>query len=97
MRHRPNDLTQARLGLAISKRVSKRAVERNRIKRLVRESFRRMRHQLPSIDVVLMGREQAAGLPGPLLLAELDSLWRRLLPVKPDADGVPGRPEARKR
>ena len=48
MRYRDNDLGHARLGLAISKRVSKRAVERNRIKRLLRESFRRVRHQLPA-------------------------------------------------
>ncbi|MEO7073495.1 MAG: ribonuclease P protein component, partial [Rhodanobacter sp.] len=67
------------LGLAISKRVSKRAVERNRIKRLVRESFRRIRTQLPAIDVMVMAREQAAGVAGSELLAEMDSLWKRLL------------------
>ncbi|MCP1372797.1 ribonuclease P protein component [Dyella lutea] len=84
VRYRPNDHGHARLGLAISKRVSKRAVERNRIKRLVRESFRRIRHQLPAIDLVVMAREQAAHLPGTELLAELDLLWRKLLPLKPD-------------
>jgi ribonuclease P protein component len=82
VRYRPNGQPQARLGLAISKRVSKRAVERNRIKRLVRESFRRIRHQLPEIDLVLMAREQASGLPGAELLIELDALWRKLLPLK---------------
>jgi len=84
VRYRPNDCGHARLGLAISKRVSKRAVERNRIKRLARESFRRIRHQLPAVDLVVMAREQAAHLPGPELLAELDALWRKLLPLKPD-------------
>ena len=79
MRYRTNELGHARLGLAISKRVSKRAVERNRIKRLLRESFRRVRHQLPPIDVMVMAREHAAGLPGPQLLAEIDSLWKKLL------------------
>jgi ribonuclease P protein component len=90
VRYRENELGQARLGLAISKRVSKRAVERNRIKRLLRESFRRIRHQLPSIDVMVMAREQAAGLPGAQLLAEIDVLWRKLsinqsevLPLQP--------------
>ena len=94
MRYRDNDLGHARLGLAISKRVSKRAVERNRIKRLLRESFRRVRHQLPAVDMMVMAREQAAGVPGPQLLAELDSLWKKLLashaatsgPLKPDDD-----------
>lgn len=85
------------MGLAISKRVSKRAVERNRIKRLVRESFRRIRHELPPIDVVVMGREQAASLAGPQLLAELDTLWRRLLPARRGADGAHGPLQARER
>ncbi len=84
VRYRPNALGHARLGLAISKRVSKRAVDRNRIKRLVRESFRRVRHQIPAVDLVVMAREQAVNLPGPELLAELDALWRKLLPLKPD-------------
>ncbi|MBS1225128.1 MAG: ribonuclease protein component, partial [Proteobacteria bacterium] len=37
---RANDLTYARLGLAISRKVAKSAVARNRLKRIVRESFR---------------------------------------------------------
>ena len=75
------------MGLAISKRVSKRAVERNRIKRLVRESFRRARAQLPPVDLVVMAREAAAGVPGSQLLAELDALWRKFPPLKP-TDGT---------
>jgi ribonuclease P protein component len=79
LRYRSNELGHARLGLAISKRVSKRAVERNRIKRLLRESFRRVRDQLPAIDLMVMAREQAAGVPGPQLLAEIEQLWKKLL------------------
>ncbi|HEV7122337.1 MAG TPA: ribonuclease P protein component [Rhodanobacter sp.] len=82
MRYRDNDLGSARLGLAISKRVSKRAVERNRIKRLVRESFRRMRQQLPPVDLMVMAREQAAGVPGHELLRELDGVWKKLLATR---------------
>jgi ribonuclease P protein component len=83
VRYQANALGHARLGLAISKRVSKRAVERNRIKRLLRESFRRVRAELPSVDLVVMAREQAAGLPGTELLAEIDALWRKLASLKP--------------
>ena len=91
MRYRDNDLGHARLGLAISKRVSKRAVERNRIKRLLRESFRRVRHQLPAVDLMVMAREQAAGVPGMQLLVEIDGLWKKLLASRP------GTPEPLKR
>jgi len=84
MRYRSNELGLARLGLAISKRVSKRAVERNRIKRLLRESFRRIRHQLPAVDLMVMAREQAASVPGPQLLAEIDLLWKKLIADRRD-------------
>jgi ribonuclease P protein component len=80
VRYRQNDVGHARLGLAISKRVSKRAVDRNRIKRLVRESFRRMRAQLPAVDLMVMARAEACAQPGAVLLAELDTLWRKLPP-----------------
>jgi ribonuclease P protein component len=84
VRYRNNGLGHARLGLAISKRVSKRAVDRNRIKRLVRESFRRIRDQLPPIDVMVMARDHAAGVPNAELRADMDALWSRLKPLKLD-------------
>lgn len=87
LRHAPNALGHARLGLAISKRVSKRAVERNRIKRLVRESFRRVSRQLPAVDVMVMARSQAAGVDGAQLLAQLDDLWKKLMAT--DAERPP--------
>jgi len=93
LRYRPNGLPHARLGLAISKRASKLAVERNRLKRLLRESFRRQRDHLPSVDVVVMAREQAVSLSGAELLAEADALWRRLAAVRLEPS-VPAQPVA---
>ena len=90
VRYRENGLEHARLGLAISKRVSKRAVERNRIKRLVRESFRRFRAQLPAVDLLVMARDHAAGLPGPELLADIDQLWKKLASRQPAPALKPG-------
>jgi len=42
----------ARLGLVIAKRLAKRAVTRNAIKRVLREAFRHVRHDLPPRDFV---------------------------------------------
>ena len=81
LRYAPNALGYARLGLAISKQVSKRAVERNRLKRMLRESFRCVRHRLPAVDLVVMAREQAAGTDGSLLLPQIDELWEKLLAI----------------
>lgn len=73
----------ARVGLAVSRRVSKRAVERNRIKRQVRESFRRRRGELPPFDVMVVARSSAVSQDNAALRADLDRLWERLLALKP--------------
>jgi ribonuclease P protein component len=55
----PNDELHCRLGLAISRRAGSAAV-RNRIRRLIRESFRLLQHDLPreprGYDVVVSVR-----------------------------------------
>jgi ribonuclease P protein component len=68
----------ARLGMAISRRHARRAVERSRIKRLVRETFRQRRATLPPVDVVVMLRGRAAGVPNAALRDGLQRLWRLL-------------------
>ena len=58
---RPNTLGRARLGMVIAKRVLPRAVDRNRIKRCIRETFRLQRQNLPGCDFVvrLLSRPEA--------------------------------------
>ena len=51
---RKNNLEHPRLGLTVAKKHLKRAHDRNRIKRLVRESFRLSQHNLPSCDFVFV-------------------------------------------
>jgi ribonuclease P protein component len=68
----------ARMGLAVSRRVSTRAVRRNRIKRIARESFRAVRASLPPIDILLIARESANAEDNATLRADLAALWKRL-------------------
>lgn len=57
----PNEgTTTARLGLAISKKQVRRAVDRNRLKRLARDVFRLHRAELEGLDLVVMARATAA-------------------------------------
>lgn len=48
---------EARVGLAVAKKRAKRAVDRNRLKRIVRETFRHSKAQLAGTDIVVMNRD----------------------------------------
>lgn len=78
-----NTTGAARLGLAISKRVSKSAVRRNRIKRLARESFRRIRGELPAVDILVIARSSADEQDNADLRADIARLWRRIAALNP--------------
>jgi ribonuclease P protein component len=84
------DEAQARLGMTVSKRVDKRAVNRNRIRRQVREAFRLQRAQLPPGDYVFMAKPEAAKVDNPgLRHALLKLLARAATPLKaPVAPGT---------
>ena len=74
---------RARLGITVSKRVAPLAVQRNRIKRIVRESFRGHRAQMPPGDYVVQAQPAATAAPPAAMRAELSSLWRRAGVLKP--------------
>lgn len=88
-----------RLGVAVSKKVDKRAVGRNRIKRLARETFRRERHQLPPGDYVLIAQPGASALSSDDLRAQWLQLLERARSLKPTppAGTMPDSPVARER
>jgi ribonuclease P protein component len=74
-----------RLGLAVARKVDTRAVVRNRIKRVARESFRQQRAGLPNFDYVLVAKREAATALSTALREDLSQLWRRALALKPGA------------
>lgn len=69
--------TGARLGLAVSRKVDRRAVGRNRIKRVLRDCFRQHRDQLADGDYVVVARPAAAHCTGPQLREAFLNLLRR--------------------
>jgi ribonuclease P protein component len=65
--------------MAVSKRQVKRAVDRSRLKRLARESFRVRRHSLTGLDLVVMARSAALSVDNARLAGSLEQLMNRLI------------------
>ena len=72
LHYSPGSDSGARLGLIIAKKLARRAVHRNLLKRLAREAFRHARPTLPTYDLVL----RLARPPGKSLGAESRRDWR---------------------
>jgi len=75
----PNQLDRPRLGLVIAKKNIKLAVQRNRIKRHIRETFRLKQHNLPAFDAIVLARSQLDTLPRSALTHLLNEQWSRLI------------------
>ncbi len=76
---RPNEGDTARLGLVIAKRCAPGAVQRTRLKRIVRESFRKHRQDLARIDYVVLCRHRATESGNGTLRASLSAHWKKIV------------------
>ncbi len=75
---RKNELQWHRLGLVIAKKNVRLAVQRNRIKRVAREFFRRLPEDGTPMDVVLLARRGIDQLDNAELSSILQQQWQRL-------------------
>ena len=73
-----NSLTRSRIGFVVSKRISKRAVDRNHIKRLLGEAVRPALADLPGgFDIVISAKNQVMGSDLLILRHDITLLLRR--------------------
>ncbi|WP_297427345.1 ribonuclease P protein component [uncultured Acinetobacter sp.] len=73
-----SELPNSRLGLVVAKKKVRRAHERNRVKRLARESFRLHQHQLGLLDIVVMPKMGIEAIPNAELYQQLQFAWQKL-------------------
>ena len=82
---RPNECEHPRLGLVIGKKSVKLSVGRNRLKRLIRESFRLNQDRLAGWDVVVVARKGLDELENAEVAQQFGKLWKRLARTRPPA------------
>jgi ribonuclease P protein component len=75
--HKGNN-RQTRLGITVTKKVGK-AVARNKLRRYVREFFRRNRHLIQNgIDLNIIVKTQASGIPSKEAFQSLENIFRKI-------------------
>lgn len=80
---RPEGNTEARLGLVVAKKLLKRAVDRNKVKRVVREQFRLRLAGLPPVDLVIRLAAKPVPLDSKLLAEDFLTLLNKLQRPRP--------------
>jgi ribonuclease P protein component len=74
----PNQQTKPRLGLIIAKKNIKLANQRNRIKRIMRESYRLNQHNIAGLDIIVLARRDLDQQDNKSLHQTFNALWLQL-------------------
>ncbi len=72
-----NKVNLPRLGLSVGTKAIGNAIARNRVRRLIRESFRHARPGLRPLDYVVGAKSAARQASATTLRASLETLWTR--------------------
>ncbi len=74
---RENTIGQPRLGIIVAKRRAKRSVDRNIIKRIIRESFRLNKARLPANDFIVILKRPVKTVKRTKLRLQIEILWKQ--------------------
>ena len=76
MLFRKNNVGFPRIGIVVAKRKVKQAVDRNLIKRIIKESFRLSKAKLPPYDFIVILKKPVANIQRDSLRKELNIFWQ---------------------
>lgn len=79
MRYKTNEHNMPRLGLVVAKKTAKLAVQRNYMRRVLRELFRLNQHNLPAVDLVLQVQKPFEKPDFMLIKQEFERLVQKLV------------------
>ena len=82
LHYKPNGLSNSRLGFMVSKKVHKRANQRNYIKRIIREYFRLNQTEWIALDLIVRAQKHFTPAEYPLVIEELNQLCQRFRVTK---------------
>ena len=76
--YRNNDIMHARLGLALSKKNIAKSHDRNRVKRVLRETFR-VQHNLPAVDIIVLAKPGLGKIENSIISACFNQICKKLI------------------
>lgn len=78
--YRPSEFDYPRLGIIVAKKTYSKAVDRNTIKRIARESFRQALESIKPFDIIVLARSQTKLTleHRQMLRKELESMWQAI-------------------
>jgi ribonuclease P protein component len=82
LHYKPNGLDLSRLGFMVSKKVHKRANQRNYIKRTIREYFRTHQQQWLAIDLIVRSQKHFSQAQRSEVILELDQLCSKFIAMQ---------------
>ncbi|MDE3401276.1 MAG: ribonuclease P protein component [Coxiella burnetii] len=76
--YRENEIKHSRLGVVASKRNVRKAVWRNRVRRVVKEAFRIRKKDLPAFDIVVVAKASSVEADNKELYECINKLFTQL-------------------
>ena len=76
---KPNQKNYSRIGIIVAKRIAHHAHDRNRIKRIIKDSFRCHKVKLLGKDIIIIAKQPSKIIDKKTLRQGIDHLWEKLL------------------